>query len=533
VKITRPLALLCIALIPTALVLALCELVAWGVYRYSLKYSLNFEVARRFEGRPALFEPRVIDGKPVLYAPHFPTRYYVEDGDVRGAVISATKTDKTYRVFSLGESSTAGSPFGHWASFSRFVDDALKKIAKRGTNVEVVNLGVSGFGSSRILELTREALTYSPDLLIVYAGHNEHCDTYPLLEALNVRSRQSTLSNMFQDVISSSYALSLGQYLLQQHERLEIPEEPFMATACKEKQKLRATKDGLQLLESVYRTNMQEIARLATLHNTQVLFLSQFSNNLVAPEIFPYPHAEATLRELTAHAWAEKKFGDLGQLLSRFEKEAPENPHYHFYAGLLALHLNDFVDANTQFDAAIERDESARRFRPPYSEILRGIAQSAPGLYFADAAECVRTIVPDGIIDGRLVIDVVHPTVTGQAALANCILSKFFGAVKPRSDLFDYDSLRPERVWETHLETDRYPYICRRFFNLNGWEACISKMKEEFASARTEQERRLASRLWEALYFKGITDRDAELIHAADKIYHSPWRLSLEIPGAD
>lgn len=47
-----------------------------------------------------------------------------------------------------------------------------------GKNLEVINLGASGHGSTRVSQIMKEALGYSPDLLVVYTGQNEFRDAY-------------------------------------------------------------------------------------------------------------------------------------------------------------------------------------------------------------------------------------------------------------------------------------------------------------------------------------------------------------------
>ena len=42
-----------------------------------------------------------------------------------------------------------------------------------GHAVEVINLGCAGWASDRVVNLLPALLDYQPDLLVVYAGHNE------------------------------------------------------------------------------------------------------------------------------------------------------------------------------------------------------------------------------------------------------------------------------------------------------------------------------------------------------------------------
>ncbi len=99
--------------------------------------------------------------------------------------MSATKGDKIFRIFSFGGSSTAGSPWGYEASFSRFLEDELNGLKRNGTTVEVVDFGGSGYGSTRALGLVKASIQYKPDLLVIYSGHNEMWDNYVYLDIAN------------------------------------------------------------------------------------------------------------------------------------------------------------------------------------------------------------------------------------------------------------------------------------------------------------------------------------------------------------
>ncbi|MGH1366696.1 MAG: GDSL-type esterase/lipase family protein [Calditrichia bacterium] len=87
------------------------------------------------------------------------------------------KTSKTFRVFCLGGSTTAGFPFDAHVPFPHQLRFLL---AQRYPNrdIEVINLGLSAINSFSVLDLVPEVLEKSPDLVIVYMGHNEFYGVY-------------------------------------------------------------------------------------------------------------------------------------------------------------------------------------------------------------------------------------------------------------------------------------------------------------------------------------------------------------------
>lgn len=84
-----------------------------------------------------------------------------------------SKGTKTFRVFVLGGSSTAGWPFSGNEAFPRRIRRHLEIIYPE-KDFEVINFGVSAVNSYFINDIVDDALLYNPDLVIIYAGHNEY-----------------------------------------------------------------------------------------------------------------------------------------------------------------------------------------------------------------------------------------------------------------------------------------------------------------------------------------------------------------------
>lgn len=84
----------------------------------------------------------------------------------------ARKPPGTYRIFCLGASTTVGFPYMFNGSYSSLLRDRLITLFP-DQRVEVVNVGITAVNSYTVADLARELMDYEPDLLIVYAGHNE------------------------------------------------------------------------------------------------------------------------------------------------------------------------------------------------------------------------------------------------------------------------------------------------------------------------------------------------------------------------
>ncbi|MCX7984211.1 MAG: GDSL-type esterase/lipase family protein [Bacteroidetes bacterium] len=89
-----------------------------------------------------------------------------------------------YRIFVLGESSAAGFPYSANASFPNVLYRFLSATFPE-KYFEVVNLSLSAINSYTLADFMDEILEQSPDLILIYTGHNEYYG------ALGVGSSQS------------------------------------------------------------------------------------------------------------------------------------------------------------------------------------------------------------------------------------------------------------------------------------------------------------------------------------------------------
>jgi lysophospholipase L1-like esterase len=84
-----------------------------------------------------------------------------------------TKPANGFRVFVFGGSSAQGFPNASRASFPSLLERMLK-LTYPDKIIEVVKLGTSAINSHTLLDILPDVLSYSPDLILMYAGHNEY-----------------------------------------------------------------------------------------------------------------------------------------------------------------------------------------------------------------------------------------------------------------------------------------------------------------------------------------------------------------------
>jgi lysophospholipase L1-like esterase len=107
--------------------------------------------------------------------------------ELREVTFRKTKPDNTYRVYFLGGS-----------NINYFNENDLKTIINNdnncppGINFELINAGIPGYGSRRVLRVFDQISHYQPDMLVVYMGHNEFLDLLISRQVLRPKSMFET-----------------------------------------------------------------------------------------------------------------------------------------------------------------------------------------------------------------------------------------------------------------------------------------------------------------------------------------------------
>jgi hypothetical protein len=106
------------------------------------------------------------------------------------------KSPGVYRVLVLGDSHAEGFEVAQQETFSA---QLKKELMRRGIKAEVLNTGVSGFGTAEeLVFLENEGFRYQPDMVVVAFFGNDYSD--------NVRSDLYRLKNGELEVVSKVYA---------------------------------------------------------------------------------------------------------------------------------------------------------------------------------------------------------------------------------------------------------------------------------------------------------------------------------------
>jgi tetratricopeptide (TPR) repeat protein len=359
------------------------------------------------------------------------------------------KPSGSYRIFSLGGSTTHGRPYDDKTSFSGWLREYLK-VTSPERHWEVINAGGVSYASYRVALLMEELSQYEPDLFIIYTGHNEFLeertygrikDTPAVVQRISTwaaRSRAATLvSNAIQSVASWWSEPVPTKTVLQSEvvTRLDNSVGPSAYT--------RDDTQRDQVLKH-YRYNLLRMIDIANSVGAKVILITPASN-LRGASPFKSEHKnglpENELRRWEAQYQSARESlrqGAPAEALTALEQAATIDDRYadlHFLRGHALAQLGRYEQAKVALVRALDEDICPLRALSPIRGIVEQVAveRNIPWIDFVAIQEQHS---PHGIPGATVFFDHVHPMIEAQRILALEILGLMAreGIVKPSLD---------------------------------------------------------------------------------------------------
>jgi tetratricopeptide (TPR) repeat protein len=375
-------------------------------------------------GALPLFTPAVVDRGALLVSNARVSRRWFT-GEASTPVppsdpFAVIKPAHAFRVFVLGESTTAGFPYPHNGTFSRILRDALRDVLP-SDSVEVVNLGIPATNSYAMIDMLDEVLAQHPDAVMIYGGHNEYYGALgasstqagliraPAILRLTLRLQRFRVVMALRELVTAAWRSVGGRA----QARADAPPS-FMETLVRDA--------AIPLGGEAYRRGA-----------------AQFEDNL-----------GHLMRELRA----AKVPTFVGSLTSNLRDQAPFAAIANAVAGGADSVFAEARRALTQGDTsgarrlfARARDLDVVRFRAPteFNDIIRRVTAST-GATYVDVEERFDAEAVAHIPGNGLFLEHVHPNAHAQAIIARA----FFEALRDRSFLGHDARLERLRSWEAY-----------------------------------------------------------------------------------
>ena len=326
----------------------------------------------------------------LVFNPNYPQKFFNTTTTVPSVIpdpFDKIKDENSFRVFAIGGSTTAGYPFSYNASFSRYIKRRFEILYPQA-NIEMINMGISAVNSYTIKDLIPEILEQKPDLVLIYAGHNEYYG------ALGVGSTES-IGNLRWLINLSISLKKLRTYQLIDNFIKSFREISSETNGVSSKT-LMSQMIGEDLIE--YDSDLFQMG------------LSQFSENM-----------EEVLNLLT-EAEVNTVIGNLTSNLMQkpFESTEAEKNSADYHFSNAEKYFLDKNYKNAKEEYLLAKDKDALRFRAPkeMNEIIKELASKYKiDLVNIDSIFSSKSI--GGIIGYNLMVDHLHPTLEGHQIMGD------------------------------------------------------------------------------------------------------------------
>jgi tetratricopeptide (TPR) repeat protein len=287
------------------------------------------------------------------------------------------KNDRIFRVMCLGGSTMFGTPYLMTANIPGIIRKQLRHLHP-DRDIEVINWGASAINSNVVRELIGEILTFEPDLVLLYMGHNEFYGPdgvgasflekkIPGMTRLKHAMRQLRLMQVLQELFAGGG--SSGESADDENLMRQVSEESLVPLHS----------DDAERVFELFRENLSSILMECKERSVPVI-VSDVSSNLLFP---PF---------------------------------AGDSASVSYSSGLAALERGEPESALNLLENA--RDNDLLKFRAPrrVNQIIRSVCeQQGVALVSSDSAFAAGN---DGIPGDRIFWEHLHPKAHGYYLIA-------------------------------------------------------------------------------------------------------------------
>ena len=359
------------------------------------------------------------------------------------------KTPETVRIVVQGGSTAAGYPYGYGASLAAMLRQRLQRTFPE-RRIEVVPTAVAAINTYALLDFSREILEQAPDLVVIYAGHNEYLGILGVGSTFSAGRRRPLVLAFLR--LKDFRLLQLGRSLLAD---LRPPPEvhsrrTLMARVVAE-DRIPYASELYRRGIAQYRANLEALLRRYRRAGVPVYIGTLVSNERDQP-----PFIAGFGEDGDTHTWrrsydaGEQALwrGDPAAALEAFDAAvAADGLHAqgHFGRGRALERLGRYAEAREAYLAAKDRDQL--RFRAPeaMNAVLREVA-AAQGARVVEVQEAFARESPHGIVGGELMLEHLHPDAEGYLLVADAFYEALHeeGAIGPWRDFVPRDQARRE-----------------------------------------------------------------------------------------
>lgn len=369
----------------------------------------------------SLFLPYSVKGVDYwLTNRYFPRRYFFLPDPVvptlSPELLTTPKSPETFRVFCLGESTTAGFPYQFNISYPFFLKQILQSCLPT-KKVEVINLGVSAINSYAVSDMMPHLISAQPDLILLYLGHNEFYGSFGTAST-QYRFGGYNLKKFYLKLLNLR-SVSLFKHLLLKwsSSTTDISDQSLMSHLISARL-LRHDQSVYQETISDYRRNLQEIVQFCRNRHLPLLISTLVSNTRNFPPFSSYHRQGFTPQD--SLAWFDME--------QSWRQSSSKQDSLAILKKMIDL---DSVYAATQFQLGrmeglaenyrLALDYDAVRFRAPrdIDRVIHSYHQPDQQVWVLDMEEHLQSLSPGGLVGAEFMTEHLHPNLQGYWEMAS------------------------------------------------------------------------------------------------------------------
>lgn len=324
-----------------------------------------------------------------------------------------------YRVVFVGASTVQGFPHPRRLAAASFLQ-AMLADAWPEREVEVVNLGITSIASFAVAQVVEDALALSPDMVVVYTGHNEFYGLYGAgrYQRLKYFLRQLHLTHLVDGLIGGIGTRDEPTDLIKMAAaRGEVPlHGPGRATA-----------------EQNLRDNLRRVSQLCERAQVPLVLCTIVANDAGFAPVGSTEGDEAwkarveqAAQVLTRGYVAPEDAEDALQQLEQAAALSSEHAWLWYLQGRALERLGRDAEAQRAFRKARDLDIMPWRAPTAHNAVIRSLAKEH-GAMLADVEAAFADAAPAQGVGWEWMVDHVHFSVAGQGLLARTVLHSVAG----------------------------------------------------------------------------------------------------------
>lgn len=343
-----------------------------------------------------------------------------------------------YRVVFVGASTVQGFPHPRRLAAASFLQ-AMLADAWPERDVEVVNLGITSIASFAVAQVVEDALVLSPDLVVVYTGHNEF---YGLYGAGRHQRLQYFLRHLHLTHLVNGLLGGIGAR--------DEPTDLLKMAAGRGEVPLHSP--GRALAERNLRDHLRRVSRLCARARVPLVLCTIAANDAGFAPIGSTEGGAAwqarvePAERLLAQGYIAAE--DAAAALQQLEQAAAlssEHAWLWYLQGRMLARLRRDAQAQHAFRQARDLDTKPWRAPTAHNAVIRAVAKEH-GVALADVAAAFAAAAAARGVGWEWMVDHVHFSVAGQVLLARTILQSI-----AQMQAIDLGLLRSEAAYRRTL----------------------------------------------------------------------------------